>query len=289
MEMSGGVERRRGRRETDLALLAHLSDVLADAPEAVFDHVTVVIERFDPAAWAWVTPGGRVLGRYEHLDVGAARAVTGGTFSSSEIGWFKPGDGSVFRKAWPDGELFLLSRRAEVTGAERWEKYLVISLGAILRGARRSYEADSGRLVSFYARAEAETLQRLESEVRRTRELRLPLSAVMFRLQGVSALNENSGLLAGDRVFVRFAELLRELAGDLAQIGRAGTVGFLVIFPAWGKGSAETWLGLARTTIEERLRAETACAELWLHTRLAEIPADAPDFRELVGELGIKQ
>jgi GGDEF domain-containing protein len=110
----------------------------------------------------------------------------------------------------------------------------------------------------------------------------------MFRLQGVSALNENAGLHAGDKVFVRFAELLREFAGDLAQIGRAGTVGFLVIFPAWGKGSAETWLGLARMTIEERLRAETGCGELWLHTKLVETPADAADFRDLVTALGIR-
>lgn len=282
-----GQERRKGRRESDLVLLGHLAEVLAEEPEAVFLHAAAVIERMEPEAWAWIPPGEETMGRFEHLSLEAAERAEGETFAAVEVAWFRPAKGILHRKAWPDGEVFLFAREAEVSGAERWERVVVSLLACLLRGARRAASTQRRPKIALYGSAEAETLTMLGGEVERTRRIDLPLSVVFFRLGGVAQLNRTRGLTAGDAAFSGLAAILARYAGEGARYGRAGTDGFLVVFPTRGRGVTEAWLARFGPRIEAEVRDEMREAGLFLRARLGEIPGDAPDAVDLARFVGL--
>lgn len=281
-----GIEKRKGRRETDLAMLAHLSDVLAETPGAAVMHAPAVIERMEPVSWAWVMPDGRTRGRFEELDIEAARAASGEKLPAEQCGWLRPARGWVFRRAWSDGEMFLFSRPPEVEGAERWEDCLVATLAGLLRVSRRAGKNPFAESIAFYGRLESETIARLEIEVDRTRGLELPLTVVFFRVQGLGELNRQAGLAEGDRVFERLAGQLYANGVEPGCVGRAGTDGLLVFFPAQDRGTIETWLRRVRAPLLEALRGESHCASIDLSVSLAAMPADAMDARALAQAVG---
>lgn len=280
-------ERRRGRRESDIALLAHLGEILAEDPEAVMLHTPAVVERMEPSAWAWAPPGGEIEGRFAAFDASGARGARGGPFAPAEAPWLRPAEGLVHRVLWPDGEVFVFSRSPEVEGAERWEGYIVQILASFLRNARREMVAHKRPKFSFYAEAEAETLAMLAGEAERTRRLDLPLSAMFVRLDGVKGLNETRGLAAGDAAFTQLGLLLYRYAGESVRIGRAGTDGFLVVFPSQTRRETERWWDATKPRVEAELREAMNEAGLAISARVGEIPADADNTAALARYLGI--
>lgn len=287
MEVTDGVERRRGRRETDLAMLAHLAEILTEDPEAVFDHSMMVIERMEPVTWAWRLPSGKCFGNHEIVNFDRIPNDQSFWAPTSKVDWIDCNECMIFVRRWDDGETFLFGRPAEVTGAERWELYLVGILACQLRNARKTSEIMNTRDFAFYGNAETETLAHLDNALERTAGLELSLSVAYFTINGVSSINEREGLAAGDRVFNLFGELIRSLRTELVWYGRAGTVGMLVILPAQSRQETEAWIEESIPQMEKTLGEETGSNQIRITGVVATSPTDGKTAAELAETVGI--
>lgn len=288
MEISDLKERRRGRREADLALIAHLTDVFAEDPDAVFSHSKTVIDQMKPAGWVWRRPGGELVGSYTKFDPAAAGTADGSIFRADQVSWLEPAAGIVYLRTWSDGELFAFSRAAEVEGSERWEAYLAWILSSLLRGTRRASEKAHAVHLALYGDAQAETMEKLRTAAERTRRVDMPLSVAFVRLVGMKELNELRGLAVGDRAYIRMAELIRQDVeiGDGSYFGRAGTDGMLVIFPGKGRGAASKWTDRVSSLMRKMLHEEIS-RSVEVQATVCEIPGDANDVEGLLAQIGI--
>jgi diguanylate cyclase (GGDEF)-like protein len=92
----------------------------------------------------------------------------------------------------------------------------------------------------------------LESEIHRLRRYGGSLSVVMFDVDHFKDINDDHGHLAGDRVLVAIAELVREELRGLDRLARYSGEEFLIITPNTGAQRA--------IVLAERLRAQIASA-----------------------------
>lgn len=74
-------------------------------------------------------------------------------------------------------------------------------------------------------------LSRLEIELTRMTRVRLPLALLYMDLDGFKHINDTLGHVAGDRVLIRFGEILRRVARSGEHVGRMGGDEFVVIMP----------------------------------------------------------
>lgn len=281
------ADRRRGRRESDVALLAGCADGLsADAVsfEAVVGDVAEVMRLMGCAAGllAWAGPEGGAL--RVHASFGLPR---GGRAEAPEdlVAWARAeADGAPPAGLPPDpigtvaarleatahvvplvraGELRGLLgavRALEVSGAERHESAIFRLLGHLAGAALEGAERSAREVRTHFAAGHEATLRVLGRELARARALEVPCAFVRIRLLGVGRLNSRRGLAAGDAVFeaVRAAidRTLPEVA-DLSLVGRHLADSWAVVLPGYTRPQAEA----AALTIADAARrriAETA-------------------------------
>ena len=101
-------------------------------------------------------------------------------------------------------------------------------------------------------------LERLASEIGRSRRHDHPLSVILFDLDGFKGINDRYGHRIGDEVLVGVAGLLRSLARETDISGRYGGEEFLVILPDTDAREAATLANRIREAIKTLTWSEPA-------------------------------
>ncbi len=125
---------------------------------------------------------------------------------------------------------------------------VAIVLSALFRRFR--VEAMVDPLTGLLNRGAAQ--QGAEREVARAARDGRPLSLVVLDIDGLKAVNDNLGHLAGDGVLVRFAAVLKRSVRACDLAARYGGDEFLLVLPATDRRGAAVLL--------DRLRSEQACS-----------------------------
>jgi diguanylate cyclase (GGDEF)-like protein len=104
----------------------------------------------------------------------------------------------------------------------------------------------------------------------------LPLTLVWLKLQGLRQCNARDGLLAGDRAFQAFANLVGLSLGQGETAGRLGSADFALLLPERDRNGAQRWLAdlQARVDASETLRAAGLSVSHGLAECLADDTAD---------------
>ena len=93
----------------------------------------------------------------------------------------------------------------------------------------------------------------LEAEIERARRYGTALSVVMFDIDHFKKVNDTYGHLAGDRVLVKIADVVREELRSVDLLARYGGEEFMIVTPDIGRPQA--------VTLAERLRTLIAAAK----------------------------
>lgn len=122
-----------------------------------------------------------------------------------------------------------------------------------------------------------------EREVQRAIEGRKPLTAILFDVDHLKQINDNSGHAAGDLLLIHIANMVRENLRDVEIIGRYGGDEFVILLPGCNRAKGKK--------IAERLREKVASRVLaspkgnlpaTLSLGVAELGADHCDNLEML-------
>lgn len=93
-------------------------------------------------------------------------------------------------------------------------------------------------------------LQRLAEEIGRLKRIAYPLSIIMLDIDHFKSINDKYGHLAGDKVIIKVAQILRETCRSTDIIGRYGGEEFLIISPDTDSVNAFILAERIRNTIQ---------------------------------------
>ena len=96
------------------------------------------------------------------------------------------------------------------------------------------------------------TLDRLRTEAAEARRYTHPVAAVLFDIDGFSALNHEHGLDVGDAILRDLAVRLRVRMREADAVGRIGADAFLAILPHTDEGGAATFANAVLDRFQER-------------------------------------
>ena len=96
------------------------------------------------------------------------------------------------------------------------------------------------------------TLDRLRTEAAEARRYTHPVAAVLFDIDGFSAINHEHGLDVGDAILREMAVRLRVRMREADALGRIGADGFLAILPHTDEGGAATFANAVLDRLLER-------------------------------------
>lgn len=304
-------ERRRGRRESDLALLSGCADGLSSdavSPEAIVGDVVEVLRLMGcPAAliaWGGEESRPRILAAYG-LDLPPraplgddllryARALDGGP----PAGPTPPPIGPVAARLGAHAHIVPLVRGGalrgilaavrspEVPGAERHEAASFRLLGHLAAAALDAAERTLRETSHFHAGHFA-LLRVLGRELARARALEVPCSFVRVRLAGVGRLNAAAGLEAGDAAFRAVREAIEAEvpeARGLDLVGRHLADSWAVVLPGYARAEAEVLADTVARAARARLAAAlpASCPAVSVETAVATVPDDGRHVTEIV-------
>jgi diguanylate cyclase (GGDEF)-like protein len=137
--------------------------------------------------------------------------------------------------------LNLILQFSVVPGFEHnWSKVLIALTDITARKKAEAYLEYLGNhdaLTGLYNRAYyVDELNRLD------RKGPFPVGVIMMDLNGLKALNDNSGHAAGDAVLRRVGEILTQTVDKSGCVARIGGDEFIILLPARGKDSIQTTL-----------------------------------------------
>lgn len=201
----------------------------------------VGIEQFGDYKGWWVATGKRIAPE----EWAAARAVRNGETSIDEEVEIECFDGTrkiILNSAMPirDDKNAIVGAvivNHDITERKRFENQL-----------RDMAERDS--LTNTYNRRHLYEI--LEAEIERASRYGTALSVVMFDIDRFKKVNDTHGHLAGDRVLVKIAEIVREELRSVDLLARYGGEEFMIVTPGIGRPQA--------VTLAERLRTRIATA-----------------------------
>lgn len=124
-------------------------------------------------------------------------------------------------------------------------------------------------------------LARLQSEIDLKNSQEQPISIAMIDIDHFKAINDRFGHEAGDRVLVRFAELMREFLRESDVIGRMGGEEFLALLPATGLADAVALMESCRERISKHSWEETGLDMVTLCAGVAQC-GDRQDLHDLL-------
>ena len=202
----------------------------------------VGVEQFAEYKGWWVATGKRI----EAEEWAAARALRKGETSIDEEVEIECFDGTrkiILNSAMPirDGENRVVGAvivNHDITERKRFEEQL-----------REMTERDP--LTNTYNRRHLYAI--LETEIQRARRYGTALSVVMFDIDHFKKVNDTYGHLAGDRVLVKIADVVREELRSVDLLARYGGEEFVIVTPDIGRPQA--------VTLAERLRTLIASAK----------------------------
>jgi len=202
----------------------------------------VGVEQFAEYKGWWVATGKRI----EAEEWAAARAIRKGETSIDEEVEIECFDGTrkiILNSAMPirDGENRIVGAvivNHDITERKRFEEQL-----------REMTERDP--LTNTYNRRHLYAI--LETEIQRARRYGTALSVVMFDIDHFKKVNDTYGHLAGDRVLVKIADVVREELRSVDLLARYGGEEFVIVTPDIGRPQA--------VTLAERLRTLIASAK----------------------------
>lgn len=111
----------------------------------------------------------------------------------------------------------------------------------------------------------------LHSEIRRSNRTGREFSIVMLDLDGLKAINDQLGHVAGDRALCRLAQILRDCCRSIDTAARHGGDEFALVLPETGTGAAT----LVAHRICKLLESETEQPALSVSVGIASHPKDA--------------
>jgi diguanylate cyclase (GGDEF)-like protein len=121
----------------------------------------------------------------------------------------------------------------------------------------------------------------LRREVQRARRHRLKLSLVLFDLDDFKRLNDTHGHVAGDRVLVKTASILRDSAREIDIVARYGGEEFAIILPETARTGGYVVAERVRQRLEARFR-RGAQGKVTISGGVASFPSDADTAEDLV-------
>jgi two-component system cell cycle response regulator len=119
----------------------------------------------------------------------------------------------------------------------------------------------------------------LQDEFERSRRTEEPVSVVMFDLDRFKQVNDTFGHQAGDRVLRELADILRETAREIDQLGRYGGEEFLAILPDSDPDAGVTFAERVRETVEGQkfdIRTDSPL-DMTISAGVATYPHDDPE------------
>lgn len=118
---------------------------------------------------------------------------------------------------------------------------------------------------------------RLEAAIDAAREAARPVALVLADIDRFRRINDDRGRAAGDLALRQFADLVRVLVGDEADIGRVGYDDVAVLLPRSGRGEARQVAATLRSTVERHAFGddERDPIRMTLSIGSASYPADA--------------
>ncbi|GAC1673100.1 MAG: hypothetical protein PVS2B2_05990 [Candidatus Acidiferrum sp.] len=181
---------------------------------------------------------------------------------------------ALFSRHLFDGPFFL----AELS---KVASYIVILSGALLDQARLFDQvrnmavSDSLTGLANYRRL----LAVLETELDRSRRTQRPFSIVLLDMDGLKAINDQHGHLAGSRALVRLGKILRNHSRAIDTAARFGGDEFALVLPEAGPDIANR----VSARIRERLAAENETPRLSVSAGVAAYPEDGDTPEKLLG------
>lgn len=128
-------------------------------------------------------------------------------------------------------------------------------------------------------------LDALEREVRRARRYALPLSVVLFDLDGLKEVNDRHGHLLGDVVLERVGALLRRTAREADAPGRLGGDEFALLLPEAERLGAYAAAERVRRAVRRAFESEAVeghALPITLSAGIATWPDDGDDAHALL-------
>jgi diguanylate cyclase (GGDEF)-like protein len=181
---------------------------------------------------------------------------------------------ALFSRHLFDGPFFL----AELS---KVASYIVMLSGALLDQARLFDQvrtmavSDSLTGLANYRRL----LAVLESELDRSRRTQRPFSVVLLDMDGLKAINDQHGHLAGSRALVRLGKILRNHSRAIDTPARFGGDEFALVLPEAGPDIANR----VASRIRERLAAENETPQLSVSVGVAAFPEDGDTPEKILG------
>lgn len=181
---------------------------------------------------------------------------------------------ALFSRRLFDGPFFL----AELS---KVASYIVVLSGALLDQARLFDQvrtmavSDSLTGLANYRRL----LAVLEAELDRSRRTQRPFSVVLLDMDGLKAINDQHGHLAGSRALVRLGKILRNHSRAIDTPARFGGDEFALVLPEAGPDIASR----VAARIRERLAAENETPQLSVSVGVAAYPEDGDTPEKILG------
>jgi diguanylate cyclase (GGDEF)-like protein len=181
---------------------------------------------------------------------------------------------ALFSRRLFDGPFFL----AELS---KVASYIVVLSGALLDQARLFDQvrtmavSDSLTGLANYRRL----LAVLEAELDRSRRTQRPFSVVLLDMDGLKAINDQHGHLAGSRALVRLGKILRNHSRAIDTPARFGGDEFALVLPEAGPDIAKR----VASRIRERLAAENETPRLSVSVGVAAYPEDGDTPEKILG------
>lgn len=119
----------------------------------------------------------------------------------------------------------------------------------------------------------------LQDEFERSLRTEEPVSVVMFDLDRFKQINDTYGHQAGDKVLQELADILRDTAREIDQLGRYGGEEFLAILPDSDPDAGVTFAERVRETVEgQKFDIQTdSPLDMTISAGVAAYPHDDPD------------
>lgn len=181
---------------------------------------------------------------------------------------------ALFSRHLFDGPFFL----AELS---KVASYVVMLAGALLDQARLFDQvrtmavSDSLTGLANYRRLIAV----LEAELDRSRRTQRPFSVVLLDMDGLKAINDQHGHLAGSRALVRLGKILRTHSRAIDTAARFGGDEFVLVLPEAGPDIANR----VAARVRERLAAENETPQLSVSVGVAAYPEDGDTPEKILG------
>lgn len=181
---------------------------------------------------------------------------------------------ALFSRHLFDGPFFL----AELS---KVASYVVMLSGALLDQARLFDQvrtmavSDSLTGLANYRRL----LAVLEAELDRSRRTQRPFSVVLLDMDGLKAINDQHGHLAGSRALVRLGKILRNHSRAIDTAARFGGDEFALVLPEAGPDIANR----VAARIRERLSTENESPRLSVSVGVAAYPEDGDTPEKILG------